>query len=128
MASKDESKAKYYGFWAYKAIIALAFLFFGTLKLISAPMLVQEFNVIGLGQGFRYFTGLVEVGGAILLIYPKTFRYGAPLLLAVSIGAFVAQATRLHEDVIHTLVLIAATGFLVWTAWKPGARARTALV
>lgn len=128
MTLNGESKAKYYGFWAFKAIIAVAFLLFGALKLLSAPMLVQEFNVIGLGQGFRYFTGLVEVGGAVLMIYPRTFRYGAPLLLAVSIGAFVAQTTRLHEDVIHTLVLIAATGFLVWTAWKPGAKARTALV
>lgn len=122
MSSPNQSKTAYYGFWAFKIVIAVLFIMFGVLKLIGVPMLVQEFGVIGLGQGFRYFTGLVEVGGALLMIYPKTFRYGAPMLLCVSIGACIAQTTRLHEDIIHTLVLIAATGFLTWTAWRPRAR------
>lgn len=118
MASQKQSKANYYAFWALKSVVALAFVFFGSLKLLGVPMLVHEFDIIGLGQGFRYVTAFCEVGGAILMIIPQTFRFGAPILLGVSIGASIAQATRLHGDVIHTIVLITLTAFLTWSAWR----------
>jgi uncharacterized membrane protein YphA (DoxX/SURF4 family) len=121
MATISSPRVPTIALWAFKAIIALAFLLFGAMKLAGAPMLVKEFDVLGLGQGFRILTGVVEVVGAALLLIPATFRLGALVLLAVSIGACIAQATRLHGDVIHTLVLIAATGFLSWRAWRPSA-------
>lgn len=121
MATISSPRVPTIALWAFKAIIALAFLLFGAMKLAGAPMLVKEFDVLGLGQGFRILTGVVEVVGAALLLIPATFRLGALVLLAVSIGACIAQATRLHGDVIHTLVLIAATGLLSWRAWRPSA-------
>jgi uncharacterized membrane protein YphA (DoxX/SURF4 family) len=119
MASSANSKAKTIGLWAFKGLIALLFIGFGSLKLMGMAMLVREFEIIGLGQGFRILTGVIEVGGAVALVIPAISRFEAPTLLCVSIGAFVAQATRLHGDLIHTLVLIAATGALTWLAWKP---------
>ena len=119
MASSTGLNARSIGFWAFKALIAALFALFGAFKLMGMPMLVHEFDVIGLGQGFRVLTGGIEVGGAVLLLVPATWRYAAGILLCVSIGACIAQATRLHGDVIHTLVLIAATGLLTWLAWRP---------
>jgi hypothetical protein len=78
-------------------------------------MMVTDFGAIGLGQGFRYFTGAVEVVGALALLWPKTSFWGAAILTCVSIGAFITQAFVLHGDVLHTLVFIAVTGFLTWT-------------
>lgn len=119
MASSGNSKTATIGLWALKALVALAFVAFGMFKLSGQPMMVEEFGKIGLGQGFRYITGGLEVLGAIALLVPATSRFGAPVLLGVSLGACVTQATILHQDVIHTLVLIAVTGFLTWLAWRP---------
>ncbi len=118
MASPNPSKIGSIAHWALKGLVALAFLTFATFKLSGQPMMVQEFGVLGLGQGFRYVTGLTEVAGAILLLVPMTSRFGALVLLCVSVGACIAQATRLHGDVIHTIVLIAITGLLSWMAWR----------
>jgi DoxX-like family len=51
-----------------RALVAFAFILFGTLKLIGMPMMVDVFDHVGLGQWFRYATGMIEVGGAILLL------------------------------------------------------------
>ncbi len=119
MTPSTGSRGLHIGLWVLKAIVGLAFLTFATFKLTSAPVMVQEFGEIGLGQGFRYVTGLIEAVGAILLVIPATSRFGSPLLLAVSVGALVTQAAILHGDIIHTIVLIAITGFLTWQAWRP---------
>jgi len=102
------------GLWVLKGLAALIFIATGAMKLSGAPMAVAEFDQIGLGQGFRLFTGLVEVGGARLVLIPRTSPVGAGLLFCVSVGALIAQATRLHQDVVHTIVLMALTGALVW--------------
>ena len=119
MASSSSLNVKTIALWLFKGIIALAFVAFGTFKLTGAPMMVHEFGIIGLGQWFRYFTGACEVGGAVLLMVPATWRLGALVVLGVSVGAFLAQALVLHGDIIHTLVLIALTGLMAWLAWKP---------
>ena len=102
------------GLWVLKVLVALLFLAAGTMKLVGPPMTIQEFEQVGLGQGFRIFTGLSEVTGALLLLAPAASSIGAGLLFCVSTGALIAQATRLHMDVIHTIVLMGITALLVW--------------
>ena len=54
-------------------------------------MMVETFDAIGLGQWFRYLTGLIEVGGAVLLWVPRRQAWGAALLGATMIGAVLAN-------------------------------------
>ena len=91
--------------WALRLAVAGLFLFAGFMKLSGQPMMVEEFGKIGLGDWFRVVTGLIEVGGAALVLYPVFTGFGALLLLFVDIGAFFAQAFVLHQDVIHTFVI-----------------------
>lgn len=100
--------------WAFKILVGLVFIAAATAKIAGAPMMVQEFKVIGLGQWFRDFTGAVEIGSVILLLVPATSRFGALGLLGVCVGALFVQATILHGDLVHVFVLMAASGFLVW--------------
>jgi putative oxidoreductase len=79
----------------------------GGMKLLSKPITVSEFNQVGLGQRFRYFTGTVEVTGAILLLVPKLSRWAALLLATVMIGAIVAHFTVLHSSPASAIVLLA---------------------
>lgn len=98
-----------------RVLLGVAFLAAAAMKLTSQPQMVTEFDVVGLGQWFRYATGVIELGGALLLIREKTVTLGAGLLTCVSIGAFFAQLLRLHVDVIHTIVFAV---LLAWIAYS----------
>jgi uncharacterized membrane protein YphA (DoxX/SURF4 family) len=110
----NAARLKTIGFWALKLVLAALFLLAGGAKLTSAPAMVEVFEQVGLGQWFRYFTGLLEVAGALLLLWPVTTGLGAVMLLAVSIGAAVAQLLVLHEDVIHAIVLAVPLAAIAW--------------
>jgi uncharacterized membrane protein YphA (DoxX/SURF4 family) len=99
--------------WFLSALLALVFLSAGSLKLMSRPVTVQEFAQVGLGQWFRYFTGILEVSGAIALLVPAVARWAAVLLATVMSGAIVAHLLRLHTPptlpaILLVLVLAAA--------------------
>jgi putative oxidoreductase len=91
--------------WALRALIGALFLFAAAMKLSGQPMMVQEFDTVGLGQWFRYFTGALELTGGVAVLIPSVSVLGAVLVLLVDIGAFFAQAFLLHMDVIHTIVI-----------------------
>jgi hypothetical protein len=103
------------GFWLLKILLAALFSFIGAAKLAGLPALVDVFERVGFGQWFRYFTAVLELGGAALLLWPSTMALGASLLTMVSVGAFLAQLFVLHEDVIHASVLAMILGAIVWT-------------
>jgi len=91
--------------WVMRILMAALFLFAALSKLSAQPMMVAEFQQIGFGQWFRYFTAASEITGAVALLMPRFSIYGAIGLLAVDIGAFIAQVTVLHMDWIHTIVI-----------------------
>ncbi len=100
--------------WVLRALLALVFAAAGSAKLAGASMLIAEFDKIGLGQWFRYVTGLIEISGAVLLIVPRTAFYGALVLLCICCGAFVAQLGPLHGDLVHVFVLAALILLSLW--------------
>jgi len=55
---------KKYGLLAIKAVLTLAFVAAGFAKLSGQEMMVQTFEAVGVGQWFRYVTGIIEVGAA----------------------------------------------------------------
>jgi uncharacterized membrane protein YphA (DoxX/SURF4 family) len=77
--------------WTLKALLALAFLAAGGAKLSGAPMMVETFEHIGLGQWFRYLTGALEVAGAIALLIPSVAAFGALLLCCIMVGAVITH-------------------------------------
>lgn len=100
--------------WILRTLLALAFGAAAFAKLSNVPMMVAEFGKIGLGQWFRYFTGATELVGVALMLWPRTAFYGALVLLAVCVGAFVAQIGPLHGDVVHVIALGALTALAAW--------------
>jgi uncharacterized membrane protein YphA (DoxX/SURF4 family) len=113
-ANTGIARLKTIGFWLLKILLAALFLVTGGAKLVGLPAMVDVFERVGLGQWFRYVTALLELGGAALLLWPSTTAFGALLLAVVSVGAFLAQLLVLHEDVIHTIVMAAVLGAIVW--------------
>jgi putative oxidoreductase len=81
--------------WVLQGMAALAFLAAGAAKLMGSPIMVSEFQAIGVGQWFRYLTGILEVAGAIALVLPRAAYYGALLLVTVMAGALAAHLAKL---------------------------------
>jgi uncharacterized membrane protein YphA (DoxX/SURF4 family) len=84
--------------WIFQVIGALAFSLTGASKLAGAVSMVQLFTAVGFGQWLRYATGALEIGGALLIIFPGTAFFGACLLAAVMAGATIANLALLHAS------------------------------
>lgn len=108
--------------WAYRILVALMFLAAAGMKLTGQPMMIAEFQQVGLGQWFRYFTGSLELIGAVLVLLPRFTTFGALLLLLVDVGAFIAQVTVLHMGWIHTIVTGLILAGLIWVQRRTLAR------
>ena len=96
---------KKYGLLAIKVLLSLAFAMAGFAKLSGAEMMVQVFEGVGLGQWFRYVTGLIEVGGAILLWVGGFQFIGAALLTCTMAGAVLAHIFIIGPSAVPALVL-----------------------
>ena len=108
------ARLKTIGLWALKLVLAALFMFAGGAKLAGLPAMVEVFERVGFGQWFRYLTGLLELSGAALLLWPATTALGALLLAIVSVGALLAQLLVLHEDVIHAIVIAIVLAAIAW--------------
>jgi hypothetical protein len=62
--------------WSATIALAAMFVMAGRLKLAGAPAMVQLFDAIGLGQWFRYVTGTIKIGSAILLLIASLASLG----------------------------------------------------
>lgn len=96
-----------------KGALTLIFVAAGSAKLIGADMMVGTFDQVGLGQWFRYVTGLIEIGSALLLWVPGLQIIGAALLTCTMIGAVLAHALVLGPSSVPAIVLgILSAGLL----------------
>ncbi len=102
--------------WGLKLLLALAFGHAAILKLSGDAKMVKEFGVLGLGQGFRYLTGGIEIAAAALLLWPATALFGALLLVGICAGALVAQLGPLHGDIVHVFVLGGLAALAAWVS------------
>ena len=101
--------------WILSVMTALAFIAAGGSKLAGAPAMVEMFDKVGVGQWFRYFTGLLELTASIGLLIPRYAFYAAVALAVVMIGAIIAQLTVLAGSPatpVALLVFIGVIGYL----------------
>ncbi|NVM89292.1 putative membrane protein YphA (DoxX/SURF4 family) [Variovorax sp. SG517] len=100
--------------WGVRILLALAFVAAGAAKLAGAQQMVQVFDAIGFGQWFRYVTGLVEVGGAVLLLVPATGFLGGLLLFATMVCAVATHLLLIGGNPAPAVVLALLSGFVAW--------------
>jgi len=112
--SKPETRAVTVFTWVLRILLAGVFLSGAVMKLTGAPMMIAEFQQVGLGDWFRYFTGALELGGGVAVLLPAVSPLGAALLLVVDLGACIAQVRVLHQDWIHTIVIGTLLAVLVY--------------
>src|SRR5471032_1972812 len=77
--------------WLPRIAVALVFLSVGSEKFGSHGPWIRVFAQIGLGDWFRYLTGALQVGGALLVLVPTTTSIGAVVLSCMMVGAVIAN-------------------------------------
>lgn len=95
-------------------VLTLAFLAAAGAKLAGVPMMVANFDKIGLGQWFRYVTAILEIVGAVALWIPRARFQGAVLLAIIMIGAVVAHVTALGTNPTPPIVLFLIAATVAW--------------
>ena len=100
--------------WTLSILCAAMFLFAGGSKLAGQAAMVQVFDSIGVGQWFRYVTGLIEVTSAALLFVPSLAFYGAVALAVTMVGAIIAHLFVIGGNPLMPIVLLAATATIAY--------------
>jgi uncharacterized membrane protein YphA (DoxX/SURF4 family) len=100
--------------WSLQVLLALVFLAAGGAKLAGVPMMIQVYDLIGVGQWFRIVTGLVEVASAIALLIPGYAGLAAIWLACTMAGAVLAHLTVLPTPAAPAAVLLVLTGVVAW--------------
>lgn len=108
------SKIRSYGTYAIKALLALAFLGAGAAKLAGAEQMVAIYETIGVGQWFRYLTGLIEVVCAVMLFVPRVQAFGAIILVCTMTGAVLSHLLILGPSALPAAVLGVLSAIVVY--------------
>ena len=106
--------------WILQALLALLFLAAGSSKLLGAEPMVATYEKIGVGQWFRFLTGIVEVLSAALLLVPGLAGVGALLIVATLVGAIFTHLFIIGGSPVAALVLLILAVVVAW-----GRRAQT---
>jgi putative oxidoreductase len=108
------SNGRLIALWLLSGLAALAFLAAGGSKLAGAAAMVELFNKVGLGQWFRYVTGVLEVGGAVGVLMPGYAFFAAALLASVMVGAIIAHLTVVGGSPVAPAVLLVLTATIAY--------------
>jgi putative oxidoreductase len=100
--------------WTLSGLAALAFVAAGSGKLAGTTAMVEMFDKIGLGQWFRYLTGLLEVAGGIGLLIPRYAFHAAVLLSAVMVGAIITHLAVIGGSPAPAAVLLVLAGIIAY--------------
>src|SRR5919106_1600899 len=94
--------------------LATLFLFAGGSKLAGVPAMVAVFDAIGVGQWFRYVTGLIEVVSAVALLVPALAPFGALLLASTMLGAIATHLFIVGGSPVVPVFLLLGSLAILW--------------
>jgi uncharacterized membrane protein YphA (DoxX/SURF4 family) len=100
--------------WGLQVGLAAMFLLAGGSKLTGAPEMVALFDAVGVGQWFRYVTGLVEVTSAVALLVPSLALFGALLLASTMVGAIATHLFIVGGSLALPGVLLLGLLIVLW--------------
>lgn len=104
--------------WILQGLLAAAFITAGFSKLSGDPMMIANFEQLGLGQWFRYLTGSIEVVFGALLLVPLLAPVAAAVLACTMLGATLAHLMQLGGSPLPAIVLGVLCAVIVRYRWE----------
>ena len=109
-----------------QAGLGLVYVCAGAAKLLGLGIMVEAFDVAGLGQSLRIAVGLLEICGGLCLFIPHTAIYAAVVLgctIVGIMGAMVGHTAKLAPEPpqLGRPLLIGTTTYRVNFLGEPGA-------
>lgn len=104
--------------WTLRVLVALVFLYEGFDKFGTRRLWIRVFTEIGIGQWFRYATGILEIIGAVLLLVPRATTVAVPMLLCILVGAFLAHIFIIGIGVPHSVIVAVLFAAVVAVGWR----------
>ena len=107
--------------WVLRGGVMVFFILMGLEKFAGGPGAPWPamFDLIGLGQWFRYFTGVVEIVGGVLFFLPWTSLVGAGLLSCTMLGAMLVHIVVRHSIGASLYPAIILVGIIAITLREP---------
>jgi putative oxidoreductase len=104
--------------WVLRTCVAVLFGSVGYEKLspTQGSYWLTLFAEIGFGEWFMYFTGAIQVLGAILVLIPRTAVLGAALVGSTMIGAIVCHLVLLDTGIGGAVFPAAFLGLVIAAA------------
>ena len=107
--------------WLISLLLAFVFVAAGSAKLRGETSMIELFVSFGYSIWFMYFTGLLEVAGALLLLLPRLSGIGTVTLICVMLGALISKLAHGQADT--AFVPLALLGLLLTLGslryWSP---------
>jgi putative oxidoreductase len=100
--------------WVVQVLGATLLLISGLAKLSGDEQMIQTFDAVGIGQWFRYVTGLIEFASAILLLIPALSGLGALLLVPTMIGAVLTHLLVIGGSPALPIGLLIIASVVAW--------------
>ena len=114
IAHPRSGRAALIALWLTQVALAAMFLMAGGSKLAGVPAMVGLFDAIGVGQWFRYVTGVIEVTAGLALLVPSAAIFGALLLIPTMLGAIVTNLFVVPASPVPPLVLLLLAAAVAW--------------
>src|SRR6202051_4412749 len=112
--SLQRGRASLIALWVTQVALALMFLMAGGSKLAGVPAMVSLFDAVGVGQWFRYVTGIIEVTSGIALLIPSAAVFGALLLVPTMIGAIITNVFIVPTSPVAPVLLLIGAAAVAW--------------
>ncbi|MEO0636281.1 MAG: DoxX family protein [Pseudomonadota bacterium] len=96
------------------SLLTIILLAAGGQKLLGTQEMITVFDQIGIGQWFRWFTGLWEVTAAALLMDERSRLAGIAMAGALCVGALVAHSV-IGGSFVPAFMLLAITSLIAWS-------------
>ena len=110
----QRGRASLIALWLTQVALALMFLMAGGSKLAGVAAMVSLFDALGVGQWFRYVTGVIEVASGIALLIPSAAIFGAMLLLPTMLAAIVINVFIVPASPVMPLLLLLGAAAVAW--------------
>ena len=110
----QRGRASLIALWLTQVALAVMFLIAGGSKLVGVTAMVSLFDQVGVGQWFRYVTGIIELTAGIALLIPSAAVFGAILLIPTMLGAIIINVFVVPASPVPPLVLLLLAAAVAW--------------